>query len=205
MERRIGRRRVSLIAAGFAAALLTVAIASPAGAEQVPPGPEAPAETALMSPGSSTSEVVFAVPATSTSRSEGGVAAAAASSYTCLLTVDNPHWSNGSASVIAKSRVRCKGPSGTIPVQVQMYLGKTAYNDVATMGIVAQSLYTQYVQVTSTVNWGPTTTWYVPALNSGTHISRAAYFRASASANTAPPLLPLTAPPSAASSFLWVP
>lgn len=127
------------------------------------------------------------------------VTLSAAATYTCTGKTDSPHWSSGSASVIAKTRVTCAGPSGTIPIRVYSLLGRTTQNNISTLKIVAESNYVQNV----VVNLG-TTTWYVPAQNSGTHIPAQAYFRGSHSGSGEPPLLPFNIS-AAASNFLWVP
>ncbi len=166
--------------------------------------PEYPALEAIATPGSGPQEVEFSIDAGSYRGPDGEqINVAKAATYTCVLSVDNPHWSSGSGSVIAKPRVACKGPTSTIAIRVLGYLGKTSQNSISSISIVAQSDYSQNVTVTSTTNYGPKQTWYVPRQGSTTKISRGAYFRGSASAAPAPPLLPFNIP-GAASTFLWV-
>lgn len=123
----------------------------------------------------------------------------AAATYDCRGKTDNPHWSSGTGSVIAKTRVTCSGSAGTIPISVYSMLGRTSQNNVSTLKIVAESHYTQ--NVTSNVG---NQTWYVPAQNSGTKIARSAYFRGSHSGQGAPPMTPFNIG-AAASAFIWVP
>jgi len=119
--------------------------------------------------------------------------------YTCNGKTDSPHWSSGSSSVIAKTRVTCTGPTNlTLGVGVYSLLGKTAQNNVASLVIVAESNYQQNV-----VSNGGAQTWYVPATGSGTHISRGAYFRGSHSGQIQVPAMGGIG--AAASQFLYVP
>ncbi len=166
--------------------------------------PEYPAINAIATPDSGPQEVEFSIDAGAYRGPEGErIEVAKAATYTCILSVDNPHWSSGAGSVIAKPRVACKGPTSTVAIRVLGYLGKTSQNSISSLTIVAQSDYTQNVTVTSTTSYGPKQTWYVPKQGSSTKISRGAYFRGSASASPAPPLLPFNIPGSA-SAFLWV-
>lgn len=119
--------------------------------------------------------------------------------YTCRGKTDNPHWSSGANSVIAKTRVTCAGPTNlTLGVGVYTLLGKTAQNNVGTLKIVAESNYRQNV-----VSNGAEVTWYVPAANTGTHIARGAYFRGSHSGQIEVPGIGGIG--SGASTFLYVP
>lgn len=77
----------------------------------------------------------------------------------CVGKQDDPHYSSGARVVIAKARVSCTGPHGTIPIMVQSYLGRTNKNSIKTLVVVKESEYTQGV----VTNSGPTT-WYVPKL-----------------------------------------
>lgn len=123
--------------------------------------------------------------------------------YTCLLSVDSPHWSIGAQSVIAKPRVQCKGPTSKIPMRVVSILARSSTNSIPSLRIVATSDYVLPVTVNSAVTWGPRQTWYVPAEDSSVKISRGAFFRGAASASPSAPLLPFSVP-GAASDFRWV-
>lgn len=187
------------LAIGIAIALVA---GSPATAsdDSAPATQEFPAQQILMDPsGAQTTSTFTVAPGRYTVKGGADVTLAAAATYTCTGKTDNPHYSSGAASVIAKTRVTCSGPAGNIPIRVYSLLGRTTQNNVSTLAIVAESNYVQNVAV----NIG-TTTWYVPAQNSGTHIPRAAYFRGSHSGQGAPPLIPFTIG-AAASSFIYVP
>lgn len=200
-------RRSAILIATFT--MLSVAImptaSNAASADSMEDLPEYPALEALMNPDAGPQEIEFSIEAGSYRGPDGErITIAKSATYTCLLTVDNPHWSTGAQSVIAKPRVSCKGPSSTIPIRVYSMLGKTAVNSIPSMTIVAESDYVQNVVVTSGLAFGSTTTWYVPAQNSSTKVSRGAYFRGGASAAPSAPVLPFNIP-SAASQFLYVP
>lgn len=175
--------------------------ASPAFASEAEPGDqEFPALSMLMDPSGAETTSTFTVePGNYVTKDGQRLSVAAAATYQCTGKTDNPHWSSGSASVIAKTRVTCTGPTATIPINVYSMLGKTSQNSVSSLSIVATSQYTQNV----VVNAGATT-WYVPAEGSGTKISRGAYFRGSHSGAGAPPLIPFNIG-AAASDFIWVP
>ncbi|WP_236968807.1 hypothetical protein [Microbacterium aurantiacum] len=201
------RRKVAVaLAIGvlFAACL---GVGTSASADEIPIDqlPEYPALDAMANPDGSASVAEFTIEAGQYRGPDGErITIAATASYTCILTVDNPHWSSGSQSVIAKPRVACKGPVSTIPIRVQGLLGKTSANSIPTLRTVAESNYVNNVTVNSSTVFGPRQTWYVPREGSGTRISRGAYFRGSASAAASAPLLPFNIP-NAASQFLWVP
>lgn len=202
----IHRRVAAAVTAGILVAA-SLAIGNPASASETPIDqlPEYPALNAMTNPDGSATVSEFKIQAGQYRGPDGErITIAASASYTCILTVDNPHWSSGSQSVIAKPRVACMGPTSTIPIRVQGLLGKTVVNSISTIQIVAESNYVNNVTVNSSTSFGPRQTWYVPREGSGTHISRAAYFRGSASAAASAPLLPINIP-AAASQFLYVP
>lgn len=121
---------------------------------------------------------------------------AAKSVWTCALKTHNPHYSSGAKGVIAKATVSCTGEFAVLPIRVYIMLGRTTTNSISSLKIVKESNYTQNV----TVN-GAGRTWYVPQTGNGA--TRGAYFRASSSAQPAPPLIPFNIP-AHASAFLWV-
>lgn len=167
--------------------------------------PEYPALEVITSPDAGPQEVEFTVPAGVYRGPDGEVISVSrAISHVCELQSDTPHWSTPGQTVLFKPRVRCKGQVGVIPIRVNGLLGRTSVNSISTLRIVAESDYTQNVQVTSNTVYGPRTTWYVPRLESSTKISRSAYFRGSSSAIPAPPLIAFNIP-AHASQFLWVP
>lgn len=116
----------------------------------------------------------------------------------CVGKQDDPHYSSGARGVIAKARVSCTGPYGTIPIMIQSYLGRTNKNSIKTLVVVKESEYTQGV----VTNSGPTT-WYVPKLGEQ-GAPRGAYFRASHAGQSAPPLKTFYTK-GAGSNFKWVP
>lgn len=121
---------------------------------------------------------------------------AARTVWTCALKTHNPHYSSGAKGVIAKATVSCTGDFAVLPIRVYMMLGRTTTNSISSLKVVKESNYTQNV----TVN-GSGRTWYVPQTGNGA--TRGAYFRASSSAQPAPPLIPFNIP-AHASAFLWV-
>lgn len=134
---------------------------------------------------------------------------AKAATFTCISSVDCPHWLSGAGSVVVKPRVACKGPSTTIPIRVIGYLAKSSKESIPSLRIVAESDYTQrvaesdYTQrvtVNSKTSYEPKQTWYVPRQRSSTKISSGAYFRGSASASAVAPFNIL----GTASDFRWV-
>lgn len=202
-------RKSTQIAAFAIAAIAMIGSSSlPASAAEssVDDLPEYPTLQAMLNPDGSAQPTTFSVEAGQYRGPQGErITVAASGTWTCILTVDTPHWSSGAASVIAKPRVACRGANpSSIPIRVSGLLGKTSVNSISSLQIVASSEYVQNVQVTSSTTFGPKQTWYVPAQGSGVHISRGAYFRGSASAASSAPLLPFNIP-SAASSFLYVP
>jgi len=118
--------------------------------------------------------------------------------WECSLQARNPHYSTGNGGVIAKVAVKCWGDIGTIPIQVYSLLGRSSVNSASSLTIVKESYYTQ-----SVVSNGSEKLWYVPALGVA-GAKRGAYFRSSASAKPAPPLVPFNIA-SHASAIVWVP
>ena len=201
------RRFISTVIVAVATLTTLGLWVAPANAAEVPVGelPEYPALEAMANPDGSPSTAEFSIGAGQYRGPDGErITIATAATYTCILSVDTPHWSAGAASVIAKPRVACMGPTSSIPIRVQGLLGKTSVNSIPTLSIVAESNYVQNVSVTSMTTFGTRQTWYVPRDGSGTHISRGAYFRGSASAAASAPLLPINIP-AAASAFVYVP
>lgn len=180
-----------------------IATVNPAGAD-VDSLPEYPAIDALTTPGSGPQEVEFSIEAGAYRGPDGErIEIAKAATFTCILSVDSPHYSSGAGSVIVKPRVACKGPSASIPIRVIGYLAMTSKDSIASLRIVAQSDYTQRVTVNSKTNYGPKQTWYVPRKGSPTKFNGGAYFRGSASATATAPFTPFKIP-GAASEFRWV-
>lgn len=166
--------------------------------------PEYPALDALATPDSGSQEVEFSIEAGAYRGPDGErIEVAKAATFTCILSVDSPHWSSGARSVIVKPRVACKGPSASIPIRVIGYLAKSSKESIPSLRIVAESDYTQRVTVNSKASYGPKQTWYVPRQGSSTKISSGAYFRGSASASAVAPFTPFNIP-AAASDFRWV-
>lgn len=127
---------------------------------------------------------------------------AAKAQWRCVGKTDDPHWSKGAASVIAKTRVSCEGPTANLPIRVDSLLGRTTSNSTSSLKIVAESNYVQ--NVSADPNGLGLQIWYVPEQGSGIHIARAAYFRGSHSGEAAPPLVPFTIG-AGASRFKYVP
>lgn len=187
---------VAMATALGSATLLAPVTAAPVTAE--PDLPQLAAEDLLVTPSEDSSDT-FTVSAPSGQYIDGaGVqrAFAATATWTCRLQTHNPHYSVGAAGVIAKATVSCTGPSATIPIRVYMLLGRTTQNSISSLKIVKESNYIQMVTVNGTAR-----TWYVP--QTGTGAKRGAYFRASSSAEGAPPLIPFDIGVHA-SAFLWV-
>jgi hypothetical protein len=117
--------------------------------------------------------------------------------WTCVGVTDDPHYSKGAEGVIAKTRLACGGPAGTIPIEVQSLLGRTTKNSISSLKIVKESNYVQYV-----VSNGSYKTWYVPETGKKGS-TRGAYFRASNVGRSAPPLKTFSTTPGA-SNFKYV-
>ncbi|MCS5487358.1 hypothetical protein NY588_09485 [Curtobacterium flaccumfaciens pv. beticola] len=194
-----------LTALGVVAAVaLPLLIAGPAQADEAATPEQLPqfALQALTGP-DDTSTSTFTVPAGKYTDAAGKTRTfAAQATWVCNGKTDNPHWSKGAASVIAKTRVTCKGPTATVPIRVESLLGRTTHNSINSLQIVAESNYVQ--NVAADPNGLMSQTWYVPAQGSATHIARNAYFRGSHSGQAAPPLKPFNIG-AAASAFLYVP
>jgi len=118
--------------------------------------------------------------------------------YRCTGSVNNPHWSKKAGSVIAKTKILCKGPASRIPIRVYSLLGKTPVRSISSLKIVAESNYVQNVTI------GKVKPWYVPRKKDSTKIPAGAYFRAASSGRAEPPLKPINIG-KAASRFVFVP
>ena len=202
----LSTRRILGVLGGI---LLTSSMIQPAAAARTAPTPiadlpELPAIEALYTSAPTATVVQYSLRAGEYQGPNGErIAVRTSATYTCLLSVDSPHWSTGAQSVIAKPRVQCKGPTSKIPMRVVSLLARSSTNSIPALRPVATSDYVLTVTVNSTVTWGPRQTWYVPAQNSPVKIGRGAFFRGAASASPSAPLLPFSVP-GAASAFIWV-
>ncbi len=179
----------ALTAAG--AAVASLLLAAPAHADAASPDklPEFAVQALTSTDGASTS--TFSVPAgTYTDASGTARTFAAKAQWVCTGKTDSPHWSKGAASVIAKTRVSCKGPTANLPIRVESLLGRSASNNVSSLKIVAESNYVQ--NVPADPNGFGLKTWYVPEEGVGIHIGKGGYFRGSHSGEAAPPLVPFS-------------